>query len=185
MKKLFLILFAIGAVSVNALSSPVSPSQAKETAARFFGASSSSPRMIVGGRSVLSTTYVSDPAYYIFNNDGGGFVIVAGDDCLEPILGYSLKGAIDESSMPENMLFWLDGIRRSVQFLRRHNVPALTGRDKRMSAPATRAGQHGHEVSPVAAMRQRNPSRLCHGFLSGSQQLQNYRHPHARPCTWP
>ena len=120
MKKLFLILLAIGAVSVNALSSPVSPSQAKETAARFFGTSSSSPRMIVGGRSVLSTTYVSDPAYYIFNNDGGGFVIVAGDDCLEPILGYSLKGAIDESSMPENMLFWLDGIRRSVQFLRRH-----------------------------------------------------------------
>ena len=157
MKKLFLILFAIGAVSVNALSSPVSPSQAKETAARFFGASSSSPRMIVGGRSVLSTTYVSDPAYYIFNNDGGGFVIVAGDDCLEPILGYSLKGAIDESSMPENMLFWLDGIRRSVQFLRRHNVPALPGRDKRMSAPATRAGGAEGVLLTLPEWSQENP----------------------------
>ncbi|MBP5382776.1 MAG: Spi family protease inhibitor, partial [Bacteroidales bacterium] len=123
MKKLILLLLAIGASSVCAYSAPVSQARARETAARFFGVSSSSPRMVAGGRATLSSTSLSSPAYYIFNNDGGGFVIVAVDDCLDPILAYSLTGKVDEASMPENLLFWLDGIRRSVNFLRRHDIP--------------------------------------------------------------
>ena len=40
------------------------------------------------------------PAYYIFNNEEGGFVIVSGDDCATPILGYSNEGSIDPNNLP-------------------------------------------------------------------------------------
>ena len=157
MKKLILLLLVIGASSVCAYSAPVSQARARETAARFFGVSSSSPRMVAGGRATLSSTSLSSPAYYIFNNDGGGFVIVAGDDCLDPILAYSLTGKVDEASMPENMLFWLDGIRRSVNFLRRHDIPALPVRDQRMSTPATRAAESGGKELTLPEWSQENP----------------------------
>ena len=38
--------------------------------------------------------------YYIFNNEDGGFVIVSGDDCATPILGYSNEGNIDINNLP-------------------------------------------------------------------------------------
>ena len=41
-----------------------------------------------------------NPPYYIFNNEDGGFVIVSGDDCATPILGYSDEGSIDVDNMP-------------------------------------------------------------------------------------
>ena len=44
------------------------------------------------------------PCYYIFNSaDGEGFVIVAGDDLLYPILGYSDKGSIDLDNIPDGL----------------------------------------------------------------------------------
>lgn len=34
-------------------------------------------------------------SYYVFNNDAGGFVIIAGDDAVAPVLGYTSTGAFD------------------------------------------------------------------------------------------
>ena len=46
-------------------------------------------------------------AYYIFNaEDNGGFVVVAGDDRMKGILGYSEKGTFDCENIPDN-LKWL------------------------------------------------------------------------------
>ena len=54
------------------------------------------------------TTNRQSPAaqapYYIFNStDGNGFVIVAGDDCAESVLGYSDTGIIDPDNMPDGL----------------------------------------------------------------------------------
>lgn len=48
------------------------------------------------------------PAYYVFGLDSEGFVIVAGDDCAYPILGYSDHGQISADAIPDNMRYWLD-----------------------------------------------------------------------------
>ena len=47
------------------------------------------------------------PPYYIFNTEGGqGFVIIAGDDRAETILGYTDQGTFDPTNVPEG-LDWL------------------------------------------------------------------------------
>ena len=49
-------------------------------------------------------------AYYVFNvENNGGFVIVAGDDRMTEILGYSDKGNVNLDSIPEQMKWLLDG----------------------------------------------------------------------------
>ena len=52
---------------------------------------------------------------YVFNVDGGGYVIVSGDDRVEPIIGYSDKGTIDKNTMPCNMRFMLEGYDRAIK----------------------------------------------------------------------
>ena len=48
-------------------------------------------------------------AYYVFNAKANqGYVIVAGDDALPPVLGYSDKGAIDPNDIPEALQQLLD-----------------------------------------------------------------------------
>ena len=47
--------------------------------------------------------------YYVFNaEDNGGFVIVAGDDRMKDILGYSEHGSLDQDNLPDNVKWLLD-----------------------------------------------------------------------------
>jgi len=55
-----------------------------------------------------SDTGNSAPEYFIFNNEGGGFAIIAGDDCISPVIGYSSDGKFANDGMPENLKAWLD-----------------------------------------------------------------------------
>ncbi|WP_308548293.1 C10 family peptidase [uncultured Parabacteroides sp.] len=55
--------------------------------------------------------------FYVFNvKAGNGFVIVAGDDCVSPVLGYSEEGTFDAASMPENLKVWLQGYQEEINF---------------------------------------------------------------------
>ncbi len=56
---------------------------------------------------------------YVYNvQNKGGFVIVSPDDETETILGYSDSGEFDESHMPDNMRYWLQGYAEEISFLR-------------------------------------------------------------------
>lgn len=47
--------------------------------------------------------------YYVFNRgESEGFVIVAGDDKIEGVLGYTDNGEFDYENLPCNMRYWLD-----------------------------------------------------------------------------
>jgi len=49
--------------------------------------------------------------YYVFNVNeaqGSGFVIVAGDDAVKAVLGYSDNGNYDENNVPPNFAYWMD-----------------------------------------------------------------------------
>lgn len=53
----------------------------------------------------------NDAAYYVFSGaNDKGFVIVAGDDRLPSIIGYSDTGRFDTANMPEACSAWLDAI---------------------------------------------------------------------------
>ena len=54
--------------------------------------------------------------FYIFNNeDGKGFVIIAADDRVTPILGYSYENNFAAENLPPNLKGWLDGYAEQIQ----------------------------------------------------------------------
>lgn len=50
------------------------------------------------------------PSYYVFNMDQSksGFVIVSGDDRMEPVLGYCTTGSFDADNIPDGLRWLLD-----------------------------------------------------------------------------
>lgn len=64
--------------------------------------------------------------YYVFNIEkaaGGGFVIVAADDAVKPVLGYSDNGSYDENKLPPNFAYWLDCLQQQIAYAQTHNLP--------------------------------------------------------------
>ena len=58
------------------------------------------------------------PYYYVFNaGDDGGYVIVSGDDRVEPILGYVDQGSFDPDNIPENMRSWLQTYADEIKYI--------------------------------------------------------------------
>ncbi len=53
-------------------------------------------------------------AYYVFNNDEGGFVIIAGDDTVRPVLGYTFTGTFKMDSIPDGLRDLLASYERQI-----------------------------------------------------------------------
>lgn len=59
----------------------------------------------------------SSPSFYVVNFSTEGFVIIAGDDRVQPILGFSNEGAFVSENMPEHLRFFLDGYTKEIQYI--------------------------------------------------------------------
>lgn len=152
------VIFAILLLSIsNSFASPIGLQKARKLAGDFFGTDISAPRLAAGGRTAVSLSGLSEPAYYIFNKDGGGFVIISGDDALDPVLGYSETGHIDTDRIPENMLFWLEQLRKDVMKLRKLGVTASIRESVKRQLPQTRADGAGGVFLDVPTWSQENP----------------------------
>jgi hypothetical protein len=58
-----------------------------------------------------------DVYYYVFNlNATRGFIIVSGDDIVEPILAYSNQGSFDPDHIPAHVRAWLKGYTDQIQY---------------------------------------------------------------------
>ena len=54
--------------------------------------------------------------FFIFNNTNGkGYVIMAADDCVTPILGYSYENNFEGGTLPPNFKAWLDGYAEEIR----------------------------------------------------------------------
>lgn len=63
--------------------------------------------------------------YYIFNvGTGDGFIIVAGEDRVRPVLGYSAEGEVDMEKMPDNMKGWLEMYQKEISWAVAQNISA-------------------------------------------------------------
>ena len=59
------------------------------------------------------------PDYYVFNRGtDGGYIVVAADDAVLPVLGYSDSGTFCYDSLPDNARWWLGQLQREVQYAR-------------------------------------------------------------------
>ncbi|MBO7610557.1 MAG: C10 family peptidase [Muribaculaceae bacterium] len=122
MKKLFIVLVLAVILFLQAVANPISISQAKGVAEQFLQRSSLMKAPALSGSESLTLAYSSPMEngtsdYYVFNrSNGGGFIIVAGDDCVLPVLGYSDNGVFDFDQLPENLEWWLGEYQREIRF---------------------------------------------------------------------
>lgn len=79
---------------------------------------------------------------YVFNALGGqGFVLVAADDCVRPVLGYSPKGTFDAEALPAHVAAWLEGYGREIASLEAAGaVPSAEVQAQWEALPAPKRG---------------------------------------------
>lgn len=98
--------------------------------------------------------------YFVFNFPGGkGFAIVAGDDRVRPVLGYSGEGSFDPDNLPENLRGWLAGYQEQITWAVNKGIeatPEISAEwSQLMSGTALRAA--GGEVLQTAKWNQEEP----------------------------
>lgn len=99
-------------------------------------------------KSRTATTASSSDAYYVFNNDAGGFVIIAGDDAVTPVLGYTSTGSFDAENLPDGLKDLLKSYERQIAALGDNYVANRT---------ATRAAFTGEKLLKTAEWNQMAP----------------------------
>jgi hypothetical protein len=70
-------------------------------------------------KQVVDATPDSFTECYLFvGTDGTGFALIAADDCVRPVLGYSLSGTFPLEEMPAHIAAWIDGYQADIAALR-------------------------------------------------------------------
>lgn len=119
--------------------------QAQQQAYSFWG--KQMPQKARAKSRTANTASRSD-AYYVFNNDAGGFVIIAGDDAVAPVLGYTSTGTFDAGNLPDGLKDLLKSYERQIAALANSNQANQT---------ATRTGFSGEKLLNTAKWDQMAP----------------------------
>lgn len=140
---LLVLLLALGYSSLQA--KRITQWQAQQQAYSFWG--KQMPQK-AKAKSRTATTASPSDAYYVFNNDAGGFVIIAGDDAVTPVLGYTSTGSFDAENLPDGLKDLLKSYERQIAALGDSYVANQT---------ATRAAFTGEKLLKTAEWNQGNP----------------------------
>lgn len=140
---LLVLLLALGYSSLQA--KRITQWQAQQQAYSFWG--KQMPQK-AKAKSRTATTASPSDAYYVFNNDAGGFVIIAGDDAVTPVLGYTSTGSFDAENLPDGLKDLLKSYERQIAALGDNYVANQT---------ATRAGFTGEKLLNTAKWNQMAP----------------------------
>lgn len=109
MKKLFLFSVFLFFV-LTGWSKEVTKQQAKEVAIHFIQTHSHN---VVDVKNI-QTIGDKQNAYYVINFIPQGWAIVAADDVVMPIIGYSYTGHIEMNSLPDNMRYFLNDYEKQI-----------------------------------------------------------------------
>ena len=140
---LLVLLLALGYSSLQA--KRITQWQAQQQAYSFWG--KQMPQK-AKAKSRTATTASPSDAYYVFNNDAGGFVIIAGDDAVTPVLGYTSTGLFDAENLPDGLKNLLKSYERQIAALGDNYVANQT---------ATRAAFTGEKLLKTAEWNQMAP----------------------------
>ena len=174
MKRILLCLSVLLA-TMQLMAAPVDMITAQKSAQRFvnqhlYGGSLRAP---IAGQMKLAhaetnSKMLDRAVYYIFNSSNG-YVIVAGDDRAETILGYG-DAPIDINAIPCNMKAWLATYKEQIEYLQAHEgmqvqtpsrstVCAGGGEILPQRRPRER-GRSGHGPRPLPPHQQAGDVRL-------------------------
>ena len=101
---------------------------------------------------ISTRSVVSEAGYFIFNStDGKGFAIVAAEDELPEIIGYSATGHIDSQSMSDGLKLFLESYSQYVEDIRKGVAIAS-------DYSATRSSTLPAEVEPIVKTQWNQPA---------------------------
>ena len=101
--------------------------------------------------------------------DSEGFVIVAGDDAVMPVLGYSFDSSFPQTDLPVNLKLWLQGISEEIAEKRRAPTYGSTQSNSLAQRWTTvRAGQAVVELE-TAKWDQANPYNWLCPHIAGKE----------------
>ena len=101
----------------------VSPSKAETVARNFYYSASNQflePEFQLINKDTFRPqgqkgSWVTTPTFYIFNiKNSNGYIIVAADDCVIPLLGYSFSSNYTEGKEPPALQKWLTGLQLQI-----------------------------------------------------------------------
>lgn len=133
MKKVALLFFLLFSASVFA--DPITMEVAKQTAMRFLENTNNS---VLKGYTEYNLTDAgnlfptknqlkSDDGFrsmFLFNiGDSAGFIIVSGDNAVQPILGYSNEDKIDINTIPPVVKAWLENYNNQILDAQKNAIP--------------------------------------------------------------
>ena len=117
MKKVF-IMTILALAGAMAYAGPVSKEKALQVASKVFAAQ---PATKAAGPDKLTVVWdgefektkgATNPAFYVVTREKGGFVIVAGNDNVQPVLGFSFENPFKVEGMPENVRYWMEQLKK-------------------------------------------------------------------------
>jgi hypothetical protein len=130
MKKLYALLLGMALVG-QTIAKPVDVNAAKAVGYSFL---SRNTPLELESINDLQTVYtataningVGTSCYYVFNTTNG-FVMVAADDNIEPILGFSNESQFVVVGIPQHVQWWFDGYTQQISYVIKNNLTGERG----------------------------------------------------------
>ena len=122
MKKLLLLFSVLALFSQSIDAKSISPAQAEAIAKQQFANSTRLNASNVKMRlNYAAMNLKGETDYYVFNRDGGqGYVIVSGDDMVDPVLAYNDRGSFDINQAPEPVKIMFERYQKSLDLMRKN-----------------------------------------------------------------
>ena len=146
MKRFTMILALVLMVAMPMMAERVTPETARKAATTFLNNNGAKAAQLTDLSKIAGF-----PNLYIFTAEQG-FVVMAADDCVQPILGYSLDGHFSTNDMPESLRWWLQGYSDEIQSAidSKAKASAKTAKQwKELAEGNTKAGRAATLVAPL------------------------------------
>ena len=119
MKKISMITLLMALMGV-ALANPVSQDVARRVAQNWMQAQGM--KNVAALQDITQQTPFAE--FYVFAAPEGGFVLVSGDDCVQPVLAYSTVNRFEAEGMPQHVRGFLEGYDKEIRWWKTHVQPA-------------------------------------------------------------
>ncbi len=134
-KRLLLLLAGVLLLAGSAFARPVDANKARTVAETYLRAMGM--KNTAGLVDVTAQTPFTE--FYVFAAPEGGFIFVSGDDCVQPVLGYSVENRFNMKNMPQHVLSFLKGYEKEIKWYKSQQANA---------GEATGALRQGNGVQP-------------------------------------
>ncbi len=125
MKIKFLILGLLSLIVTNIFADGITIDEARQVAKNFYFEKSGIEQTKINFVEETILNSDNNPEYFVFNmQEEKGFVIISGDNLIDPIIGYSLNNTFNIKNQPEHVAYWMQTYANKIEFKIENNISA-------------------------------------------------------------